>query len=63
MQLESDVSPDGAYTNAEQDLLLRWSPSESPNADPVTSAGDVFMFGFLLYEIYSHGKLPYQLAT
>lgn len=40
-------------------IPLRWLPSESVFEDDFSTKSDVWAFGVLMWEVFSHGELPY----
>lgn len=40
-------------------IPLRWLPSESVFEDDYSTKSDVWAFGVLMWEVFSHGELPY----
>lgn len=40
-------------------IPLRWLPSESVFEDDFSTKSDVWAFGVLMWEVFSHGELPH----
>lgn len=40
-------------------IPLRWLPLESVFEDDFSTKSDVWAFGVLMWEVFSHGELPY----
>lgn len=40
-------------------IPLRWLPSESVFEDDFSTKSDVWAFGVLMWEVFSHGEMPY----
>lgn len=40
-------------------IPLRWLPAESVFDDEFSTKSDVWAFGVLMWEVFSHGELPY----
>lgn len=41
-------------------IPLRWLPSESVFEDDLSTKSDVWAFGVLMWEVFSHGEMPYS---
>lgn len=40
-------------------IPLRWLPAESVFEDDFSTKSDVWAFGVLMWEVFSHGEMPY----
>lgn len=41
-------------------IPLRWLPAESVFEDDFSTKSDVWSFGVLMWEVFSHGEFPYS---
>lgn len=41
-------------------IPLRWLPTESVFEDDFSTKSDVWAFGVLMWEVFSHGEMPYS---
>lgn len=55
-----DRTPNGFYTNPQQQVVMRWSPPEVVGTEAAqhgnNAAEDVWAFGWCLYELYTGGE-------
>lgn len=53
------LSPSEYYHYRQAWIPLRWLPSESVFEDDFSTKSDVWAFGVLMWEVFSHGELPH----
>ncbi|AWP14284.1 putative inactive tyrosine-protein kinase 7 [Scophthalmus maximus] len=59
LSLSKDVYNSEYYHYRQAWIPLRWLPSESVFEDDVSTKSDVWAFGVLMWEVFSHGEMPY----
>uniref|UniRef100_A0A8C4IH83 Inactive tyrosine-protein kinase 7 n=1 Tax=Dicentrarchus labrax TaxID=13489 RepID=A0A8C4IH83_DICLA len=59
LSLSKDVYNSEYYHYRQAWIPLRWLPSESVFEDDFSTKSDVWAFGVLMWEVFSHGELPY----
>ncbi|XP_076831299.1 inactive tyrosine-protein kinase 7 [Brachyhypopomus gauderio] len=57
--LSKDVYNSEYYHHRQAWIPLRWLPSESVFDDDFSTKSDAWAFGVLMWEVFSHGDLPY----
>uniref|UniRef100_A0AAZ3S4Y2 Protein tyrosine kinase 7 (inactive) n=1 Tax=Oncorhynchus tshawytscha TaxID=74940 RepID=A0AAZ3S4Y2_ONCTS len=57
--LSKDVYNSEYYHYRQAWIPLRWLPAESVFEDDFSTKSDVWAFGVLMWEVFSHGELPY----
>ncbi|CAB1343327.1 unnamed protein product, partial [Coregonus sp. 'balchen'] len=57
--LSKDVYNSEYYHYRQVWIPLRWLPAESVFEDDFSTKSDVWAFGVLMWEVFSHGELPY----
>ncbi|XP_036403304.1 inactive tyrosine-protein kinase 7 [Megalops cyprinoides] len=59
LSLSKDVYSSEYYSYRQARIPLRWLPAESVFEDDFSTKTDVWSFGVLMWEVFSHGELPY----
>ncbi|XP_028278487.1 inactive tyrosine-protein kinase 7 isoform X2 [Parambassis ranga] len=59
LSLSKDVYNSEYYHYRQAWIPLRWLPTESVFEDDFSTKSDVWAFGVLMWEIFSHGEMPY----
>ncbi|XP_061817189.1 inactive tyrosine-protein kinase 7 [Nerophis lumbriciformis] len=59
LSLSKDVYKSEYYHYRQAWIPLRWLPSESVFEDDFSTKSDVWAFGVLMWEVFSHGEMPY----
>ncbi|KAM3863016.1 inactive tyrosine-protein kinase 7 [Diretmus argenteus] len=59
LSLSKDVYNSEYYHYRQAWIPLRWLPTESVFEDDFSTKSDVWAFGVLMWEVFSHGELPY----
>ncbi|XP_030628154.1 inactive tyrosine-protein kinase 7 [Chanos chanos] len=59
LSLCKDVYNSEYYHHRQAWVPLRWLPTESVFEDEYSTKSDVWAFGVLMWEVFSHGELPY----
>lgn len=59
LSLSKDVYNSEYYHYRQAWIPLRWLPSESVFEDDFSTKSDVWAFGVLMWEVFSHGEMPY----
>ncbi|CAB1312381.1 unnamed protein product, partial [Coregonus sp. 'balchen'] len=59
LSLSKDVYNNEYYHYQQVWIPLRWLPAESVFEDDFSTKSDIWAFGVLMWEVFSHGKLPY----
>lgn len=59
LSLSKDVYNSEYYHYRQAWIPLRWLPSESVFEDDFSTKSDVWAFGVLMWEVFSHGELPH----
>ncbi|KAM9810095.1 inactive tyrosine-protein kinase 7 isoform 2-T2 [Syngnathus typhle] len=59
LSLSKDVYKSEYYHYRQAWIPLRWLPSESVLEDDFSTKSDVWAFGVLMWEVFSHGEMPY----
>lgn len=59
LRLSKDVYNSEYYHYRQAWIPLRWLPAESVFEDDFSTKSDVWAFGVLMWEVFSHGELPY----
>ncbi|KAJ8393214.1 hypothetical protein AAFF_G00062860 [Aldrovandia affinis] len=59
LSLSRDVYSSEYYHYRQARIPLRWLPAESVFEDDFSTKTDVWSFGVLMWEVFSHGELPY----
>ncbi|XP_023652138.2 inactive tyrosine-protein kinase 7 [Paramormyrops kingsleyae] len=60
LSLSKDVYNSEYYHYQQAWIPLRWLPAESVFEDDFSAKSDVWSFGVLMWEVFSHGELPYS---
>uniref|UniRef100_A0A3P9ILN3 Inactive tyrosine-protein kinase 7 n=1 Tax=Oryzias latipes TaxID=8090 RepID=A0A3P9ILN3_ORYLA len=60
LSLSKDVYNSEYYHYRQSWIPLRWLPSESVFEDDLSTKSDVWAFGVLMWEVFSHGEMPYS---
>ncbi|XP_061646886.1 inactive tyrosine-protein kinase 7 isoform X2 [Phyllopteryx taeniolatus] len=60
LSLNKDVYKSEYYHYRQAWIPLRWLPSESVFEDDFSTKSDVWAFGVLMWEVFSHGEIPYS---
>ncbi|XP_061600949.1 inactive tyrosine-protein kinase 7 isoform X1 [Cololabis saira] len=61
LSLSKDVYNSSEYYHYRQAWIpLRWLPTESVFEDDFSTKSDVWAFGVLMWEVFSHGEMPYS---
>uniref|UniRef100_A0A8C8DW87 Protein tyrosine kinase 7 (inactive) n=1 Tax=Oryzias sinensis TaxID=183150 RepID=A0A8C8DW87_9TELE len=60
LSLSKDVYNSEYYHYRQSWIPLRWLPSESVFEDDQSTKSDVWAFGVLMWEVFSHGEMPYS---
>ncbi|MCJ8730435.1 hypothetical protein PDJAM_G00184440 [Pangasius djambal] len=58
--LSKDVYNSEYYQYRQSWMPLRWLPAESVFENDFSTKSDVWAFGVLMWEVFSHGELPYS---
>ncbi|TSK22649.1 Inactive tyrosine-protein kinase 7 [Bagarius yarrelli] len=61
--LSKDVYSSEYYQHRQSLIPLRWLPAESVFENDFSSKSDVWAFGVLMWEVFSHGELPYTTLS
>uniref|UniRef100_A0AAR2K603 Protein tyrosine kinase 7 (inactive) n=1 Tax=Pygocentrus nattereri TaxID=42514 RepID=A0AAR2K603_PYGNA len=61
--LSKDVYNSEYYHYKQKWIPLRWLPTESVVDDDFSTKSDVWAFGVLMWEVFSHGELPYSTLS
>uniref|UniRef100_A0A3B1IRW7 Inactive tyrosine-protein kinase 7 n=1 Tax=Astyanax mexicanus TaxID=7994 RepID=A0A3B1IRW7_ASTMX len=61
--LSKDVYNSEYYHYRQKLVPLRWLPAESVADDDFSTKSDVWAFGVLMWEVFSHGELPYSTLS
>ncbi|KAL7877960.1 hypothetical protein SRHO_G00046030 [Serrasalmus rhombeus] len=61
--LSKDVYNSEYYHYRQKWIPLRWLPTESVVDDDFSTKSDVWAFGVLMWEVFSHGELPYSTLS
>uniref|UniRef100_A0A8C9ZCL2 Protein tyrosine kinase 7 (inactive) n=1 Tax=Sander lucioperca TaxID=283035 RepID=A0A8C9ZCL2_SANLU len=59
LSLSKDVYNSEYYHYRQAWIPLRWLPAESVFEDDQSTKSDVWAFGVLMWEVFSHGEMPY----
>ncbi|XP_042358231.1 inactive tyrosine-protein kinase 7 [Plectropomus leopardus] len=59
LSLSKDVYNSEYYHYRQAWIPLRWLPAESVFEDDFSTKSDVWAFGVLMWEVFSHGEMPY----
>ncbi|KAJ8378815.1 hypothetical protein AAFF_G00233840, partial [Aldrovandia affinis] len=59
LSLSKDVYNSEYYHYRQSWIPLRWLPAESVFEDDFSTKTDVWSFGVLMWEVFSHGEMPY----
>uniref|UniRef100_A0A673CGX5 Inactive tyrosine-protein kinase 7 n=1 Tax=Sphaeramia orbicularis TaxID=375764 RepID=A0A673CGX5_9TELE len=59
LSLSKDVYNSEYFHYRQAWIPLRWLPSESVFEDDFSTKSDVWAFGVLMWEVFSHGEMPY----
>uniref|UniRef100_A0A3Q0R4U7 Inactive tyrosine-protein kinase 7 n=1 Tax=Amphilophus citrinellus TaxID=61819 RepID=A0A3Q0R4U7_AMPCI len=59
LSLSKDVYNSEYYHYRQAWIPLRWLPTESVFEDDFSTKSDVWAFGVLMWEVFSHGEMPY----
>ncbi|KAM9364521.1 inactive tyrosine-protein kinase 7 [Pholidichthys leucotaenia] len=59
ISLSKDVYNSEYYHYRQAWIPLRWLPTESVFEDDFSTKSDVWAFGVLMWEVFSHGEMPY----
>uniref|UniRef100_H3B0U8 Inactive tyrosine-protein kinase 7 n=1 Tax=Latimeria chalumnae TaxID=7897 RepID=H3B0U8_LATCH len=59
LSLSKDVYNSEYYHYRQAWIPLRWMPPEAVLEDDFSTKSDVWSFGVLMWEVFSHGELPY----
>ncbi|KAG7462822.1 hypothetical protein MATL_G00188820 [Megalops atlanticus] len=59
LSLSKDVYSSEYYSYRQARIPLRWLPAESVFEGDFSTKTDVWSFGVLMWEVFSHGELPY----
>uniref|UniRef100_A0A1A7WXT3 Inactive tyrosine-protein kinase 7 n=1 Tax=Iconisemion striatum TaxID=60296 RepID=A0A1A7WXT3_9TELE len=59
LSLSKDVYNSEYYHYRQAWIPLRWLPMESVFEDDFSTKSDVWAFGVLMWEVFSHGEMPY----
>lgn len=59
LSLSKDVYNSEYYHYRQAWIPLRWLPSESVFEDDFSTKSDMWAFGVLMWEVFSHGEMPY----
>lgn len=59
LSLSKDVYNSEYYHYRQAWIPLRWLPSESVFEDDFSTKSDVWAFGVLMWEVFSHGEMPH----
>ncbi|KAG8429625.1 hypothetical protein GDO86_019675 [Hymenochirus boettgeri] len=57
--LTKDVYSSEYYALRQAEVPLRWMPPEAVQEDDFSTKSDVWSFGVLMWEVFTHGELPY----
>ncbi|XP_061600952.1 inactive tyrosine-protein kinase 7 isoform X4 [Cololabis saira] len=60
LSLSKDVYNSEYYHYRQAWIPLRWLPTESVFEDDFSTKSDVWAFGVLMWEVFSHGEMPYS---
>uniref|UniRef100_A0A7N8Y2P3 Protein tyrosine kinase 7 (inactive) n=1 Tax=Mastacembelus armatus TaxID=205130 RepID=A0A7N8Y2P3_9TELE len=60
LSLSKDVYNSEYYHYRQAWIPLRWLPAESVFEDDFSTKSDVWAFGVLMWEVFSHGEMPYS---
>ncbi|XP_041866737.1 inactive tyrosine-protein kinase 7 isoform X2 [Melanotaenia boesemani] len=60
LSLSKDVYNSEYYHYRQAWIPLRWLPTESVFEDDFSTKSDVWAFGVLMWEVFSHGDMPYS---
>ncbi|XP_056147623.1 inactive tyrosine-protein kinase 7-like [Lampris incognitus] len=60
LSLSKDVYNSEYYHYRQAWIPLRWLPAESVFEDDFSTKSDVWAFGVLMWEVFSHGEMPYN---
>nr|XP_015218709.1 PREDICTED: inactive tyrosine-protein kinase 7 [Lepisosteus oculatus] len=60
LSLSKDVYNSEYYHFRQAWIPLRWLPAESVFEDDFSTKSDVWSFGVLMWEVFTHGELPYS---
>ncbi|XP_066534980.1 inactive tyrosine-protein kinase 7 [Hoplias malabaricus] len=63
LSLTKDVYNSEYYHYKQKWVPLRWLPAESVLDDDFSTKSDVWAFGVLMWEVFSHGDLPYSTQS
>uniref|UniRef100_A0A7M4EQM9 Inactive tyrosine-protein kinase 7 n=1 Tax=Crocodylus porosus TaxID=8502 RepID=A0A7M4EQM9_CROPO len=63
LSLSKDVYNSEYYHFRQAWVPLRWMPPEAVLEDEFSTKSDVWSFGVLLWEVFTHGELPYSKLT
>ncbi|XP_039595048.1 inactive tyrosine-protein kinase 7 [Polypterus senegalus] len=63
LSLSKDVYNSEYYHFHQAWIPLRWLPAESVFEDDFSTKSDVWSFGVLMWEVFTHGELPYTKQT
>ncbi|KAL2082821.1 hypothetical protein ACEWY4_020594 [Coilia grayii] len=61
--LSKDVYNSEYYHYRQVWIPLRWMPAEAVFEDDFSTKSDVWAFGVLMWEVFSHGELPHAKLT
>ncbi|KAF7669069.1 hypothetical protein LDENG_00245330 [Lucifuga dentata] len=63
LSLSKDVYNSEYYHYRQAWIPLRWLPTESVFEDDFSTKSDMWAFGVLMWEVFSHGEMPYTKLT
>ncbi|XP_047668610.1 inactive tyrosine-protein kinase 7 isoform X2 [Tachysurus fulvidraco] len=61
--LSKDVYNSEYYQHRQSLIPLRWLPAESVFENDYSTKSDVWAFGVLMWEVFSHGEMPYATLS
>uniref|UniRef100_A0A2I4BS68 Inactive tyrosine-protein kinase 7 n=1 Tax=Austrofundulus limnaeus TaxID=52670 RepID=A0A2I4BS68_AUSLI len=63
LSLSKDVYNSEYFHYRQAWIPLRWLPTESVFEDDFSTKSDVWAFGVLMWEVFSHGEMPYSALS